>query len=192
MPVSPLVVEYIFRTDREEICARALCNRPRRSILNAARQNARGRCRYPPSLATGADRPPATGAAAFSDDAEKGEGVYTQRTSPRWENAVSRSPANRGGLGQSRRLASARCRAQATRPRTTRPHEAQRRKRAKSGRKAAGANAQARTASDAQVRTPAYAGILAPLPRVQKVWTAYAKTASTHSRENFSPCRAPK
>lgn len=94
---------------------------------------------------------------------------YTQRTGPPLENAACRSPANRWGLGQSRRLASARCRVQATRPRTTRPHEAQRRKRAKSGRKMAGANAQARPASGAQVRTPACAGILAPLPHGQKV-----------------------
>ena len=135
----------------------------------AKRTRAHGRCRYPPSLAHDADRPPATGAAAFSDDAKKGEGVYTQHTAPRWKNAVCRSPANRWGLGQSRRLASARCRVQATRPRTTRPHEAQRRKRAKSGRKMTGANAQARPASGAQVRTPACAGILAPLPHGQKV-----------------------
>lgn len=38
------------------------------------RTRAHGHCRYPPSLAHGADRPPATGAAAFSDDAKKGEG----------------------------------------------------------------------------------------------------------------------
>ena len=123
----------------------------------------------PPSLAHNADRPPATGAAAFSDDAKKGEGVHAAHRPSRWKNAACRSPANRWGLGQSRRLASARCRVQATRPRTTRPHEAQRRKRAKSGRKMAGANAQARPASGAQVRTPACAGILAPLPHGQKV-----------------------
>lgn len=172
MPVSPLVVEYIFRIDRGEICARALCNRPRRSILNAAGQNAHGRtgaAAIPPSLAHGANRPPATGAAAFSDDAKKGEGVHAAHKPPAGKNAVCRSPANRGGLEQSRRLASARCRVQATRPRTTRPHEAQRRKRAKSSRKMAGTKAQARPASDAQVRTPACADILAPLPHGQKV-----------------------
>ena len=133
------------------------------------RTRAHGRCRYPPSLAHGADRPPATGAAAFSDDAEKKRGGTRSAQAPRWKNAACRSPANRWGLGQSRRLASARCHVQATRPRTTRPHEAQRRKRAKSGRKMAGANAQARPASGAQVRTPACAGILAPLPHGQKV-----------------------
>ena len=133
------------------------------------RTRAHGRCRYPPSLACSTDRPPMTGAAAFSDDAEKKRGGTRSAQAPRWKNAACRSPANRWGLGQSRRLASARCRVQATRPRTTRPHEAQRRKRAKSGRKMAGANAQARPASGAQVRTPACAGILAPLPHGQKV-----------------------
>ena len=100
---------------------------------------------------------------------KKARGVHAAHRPSRWKNAACRSPANRWGLGQSRRLASARCRVQATRPRTTRPHEAQRRKRAKSGRKMAGVNAQARPASGAQVRTPACAGILAPLPHGQKV-----------------------
>ena len=36
----------------------------------------------PPSLAHGADRPPATGAAAFSDDAKKGEGVHAAHRPP--------------------------------------------------------------------------------------------------------------
>lgn len=100
---------------------------------------------------------------------QKRRGGTRSAQAPRWKNAACRSPANRWGLGQSRRLASARCRVQATRPRTTCPHEAQRRKRAKSSRKMAGANAQARPASGAQVRTPACAGILAPLPHGQKV-----------------------
>ena len=172
MPVSPLVVEYIFRIDRGEICARALCNRPRRSILNAAGQNAHGRtgaAAIPPPWPTAQivllrpEPPP------FPTMPKKAKGVHAAHRPSRWKNAACRSPANRWGLGQSRRLASARCRVQATRPRTTRPHEAQRRKRAKSGRKMAGVNAQARPASGAQVRTPACAGILAPLPHGQKV-----------------------
>ena len=74
------------------------------------RTRAHGRCRYPPSLACSTDRPPMTGAAAFSDDAEKKRGGTRSAQAPRWKNAACRSPANRWGLGQSRRLASARCR----------------------------------------------------------------------------------
>lgn len=133
------------------------------------RTRAHGRCRYPPLLGPRSRSSSCDRSRRLFRRCQKRRGGTRSAQAPRWKNAACRSPANRWGLGQSRRLASARCRVQATRPRTTRPHEAQRRKRAKSGRKMAGANAQARPASGAQVRTPACAGILAPLPHGQKV-----------------------
>lgn len=63
----------------------------------AKRTRAHGRCRYPPSLAHDADRPPATGAAAFSDDAKKGEGgVHAAHGPPLEKRGV---PLSRQSLG---------------------------------------------------------------------------------------------